>query len=147
MIVLMLLVALAVGCLFPLQAGINSQLGALMGHPVKGALISFSVGLVVLLAASFALRKSWPPLTRLARAPWWIWTGGLYGAVIVASTIVLAPRLGAALFISLMVTGQMTAALLFDHFGVVGFEPRPISILRALGAMMLIGGVVLIRRF
>jgi transporter family-2 protein len=139
--------ALVVGSLFPLQSGINSQLGVLVEHPARGALVSFSVGFIVLLAYSFAIRKPWPPLSKLAKAPWWIWTGGLYGTVIVATAIILAPRLGAAVFMSLMITGQMTASMIFDHFGSVGFETRPVSALRVVGALMLIGGVILIRKF
>jgi transporter family-2 protein len=139
--------ALIAGVLFPLQSGINSQLGVLVGDPGRGALVSFTVGFIVLLIYSFTIRKSWPPVSRLVRAPWWIWTGGLYGTVIVATAIILAPRLGAALFISLLVTGQMAGALIFDHFGVVGFETRPINLVRVMGTLMLIGGVFLIRRF
>jgi transporter family-2 protein len=139
--------ALIAGCLFPLQAGVNSQLSDLVNHPMRATLISFTVGFIVLLIYSFFIRRPWPPAAHLVKSPWWIWTGGLYGVVIVATTIMLAPRLGAALYISLMITGQMTASVLFDQFGAVGFEQHPASLLRLLGVGMLIGGVVLIRLF
>ena len=46
-----------------------------------------------------------------------IWPFILLGAFLVASTVVLAPRLGAASMIALIVAGQMAASLVLDHFG------------------------------
>ena len=45
-----------------------------------------------------------------------------------------------------IVTGQMFASLAFDQFGWFGLTPRPIDLTRVLGAVLLVGGVVLIRR-
>jgi transporter family-2 protein len=141
------LLALVAGSLFPLQAGINSRLAGVVGHPLKAALVSFAVGFVVLLVYSFTIRKPWPSLGRLGREPWWLWTGGLCGVIIVFTTIVGAPRLGAAVLISLIVAGQMISSILLDHVGAVGFSRHPLSVWRVVGALLLLGGVVLIRRF
>ena len=62
-----------------------------------------------------------------------------------ALTIVLAPRLGAAALIAAVVAGQMLASLALDHWALVGFEPHPLSVQRALGAALVIGGVALVR--
>jgi transporter family-2 protein len=43
--------------------------------------------------------------------------------------------------------GQMTMALVMDHFGLFGLARHEISPLRILGASFLVAGVVLIRRF
>jgi len=49
--------------------------------------------------------------------------------------------------IALIVSGQMTASLVLDHFGWLGYQLHPINGLRILGVFLLIGGVVLIRLF
>lgn len=54
-------------------------------------------------------------------------------------------RLGAATTIALIVVGQMLGSLAFDHFGVLGIQAHPASLVRMAGAGCLILGVVLIR--
>jgi hypothetical protein len=58
----------------------------------------------------------------------------------------LLPRLGTATFVALLVAGQMLASLLADHYGFFGVIQHPVSISRLLGAALLLGGVILIRR-
>jgi bacterial/archaeal transporter family-2 protein len=64
----------------------------------------------------------------------------------VVTTAALAPALGAATLLSVAVAGQMTFALLLDHYGLVGFAVRPLSPWRIVGAALVVTGVVLIRR-
>ena len=147
MIWIIAILTLLAGTLLPVQAGINSKLGVMVWHPVRAAFISFLVGLVFLLLYVIFIRKPWPTPSEIKRFPWWIWTGGILGAVYVIASILFAPKLGAAVFISLVVTGQMVASILLDHYGLVGFSIRTVTPLRILGVFLLIGGVILIRLF
>jgi transporter family-2 protein len=70
----------------------------------------------------------------------------LFGAIFIALAIFLIPKLGAATFIVLLVTGQMLASVTIDHFGWLGLAERPIDLSRLIGIVLLIGGCVLIRR-
>ena len=133
------------GALIAMQAGVNSQLVRFVGHPVIAATVSFVVGTVALAICSLGV-GTWPSIAALTEAPWWVWTGGLLGAVFVVTTAALAPTLGAATLLSVAVAGQMTFALLLDHYGLVGFTVRPLSVWRVLGAALVVSGVVLIRR-
>jgi transporter family-2 protein len=72
--------------------------------------------------------------------------GALFGAIFIALSIITIPKLGGAAYIALLVTGQMVAALAFDHFRWLGIPQRPIDLPRLLGVALLVGGVVLIRR-
>ena len=134
------------GALIATQAGVNSQLARAAGHPVFAATISFVVGTAALVLCSLAVRGRWTGGGALAGLPWWIWTGGLLGAVFVVTTAWLAPVLGAATLLSVAIAGQMTFALVLDHYGLVGFPHRAMSPGRAVGVAMLIVGVVIIRR-
>ena len=131
----------------PVQAGINSQLARWVDHPVTAALISFTVGTMALFVYCLFLRPSLPTASTLAETPWWVWIGGVLGAFFVAVAAAFAPRLGAGVFVSLTIAGQMLVSLALDHYGVIGFAARPVNSWRLLGAIMIIGGVVLIRRF
>jgi transporter family-2 protein len=92
------------------------------------------------------LRDPVPSANTIARVPWWAWSGGIFGAIFIALSIITIPKLGGAVYIAILVTGQMVAALAFDSFGWLGIPQRPIDLPRLLGVALLVGGVVLIRR-
>ena len=78
---------------------------------------------------------------------------GLSGALLVGSSAAKAyaaawgvPRLGAAMTITVMVAGQLALSLILDHFGVMGVPQQPISLTRIAGVLLVIGGVLLVRR-
>ena len=147
MIWVYIVLAMVIGMCLSIQAAVNSRLPFWIGHPIRSALASFAVGTAVLLVVSVILRAPWPSPTRLATAPWWTWTGGLLGAGIVAGTIVAAPKLGGAVLAGVVVLGQLLCALVLDHYGLFGFPKHALTPLRALGAALLVAGVVLIRRY
>lgn len=144
--ILFLLLALAAGVLLPVQAGLNAQLRSALGSPVAAALVSFLVGtaglatIALLLHTPLPLGRAWP-----ATSPWQ-WSGGLIGAVYVLAAIVLAPRLGAATLIAAVVAGQMVTSLVLDQYGLVGFPVHSLTLVRLLGAALVIAGVILIQR-
>jgi len=141
-----LFLALLAGAFLPLQAGINAQLANNAGSAIWAAFASFGVGTIALLLLYGVMSLPWPSLRGLGTAPWWAWTGGTLGAFYVASVIFLVPRLGAAALISLVVAGQMLASLALDHYGLVSYPQHSVSFGRAAGAILLVAGVVLIRR-
>ena len=113
------ILALLAGAGVPVQATVNTALRQHLGRPEWAALVSFAVGTLALGCLLLVQRAAIPPAAAWARAPWWSWTGGLFGAFFVALTVVLTPRLGVVTSMALMLAGQVTAALLFDHFGLV----------------------------
>jgi bacterial/archaeal transporter family-2 protein len=86
-----------------------------------------------------------PSAASLARSNWWAWSGGLFGAIYIAISILLVPRLGTMSFVALLVAGQMLCSLVFDHYGLFGVPEHSIDIARILGAALLVAGVVLVR--
>jgi bacterial/archaeal transporter family-2 protein len=142
-----ILLAIAAGFCLPTQAGINAQLNLWSRSAILTATISFAVGTIGLAIYTLILRTPWPTGAGIARHPWWIWSGGLLGAFLVASTVVLAPKLGAASMVSLIVAGQMGCSIILDHFGWIGYPVHPINGFRVLGVIFIIAGVVLIRLF
>jgi len=144
---MLVIFALAAGGGFSLQSVVNHNLRVAVGDPIRAAFISFLTGTVLLLIISLVIPKRWPAPATLLRLPWWIWMGGIFGMAMVLSAILVAPRLGTAVFISLIVTGQLVMSLVIDHYGILGIDRHPISIWRVCGAGFLLAGVILIRRF
>ncbi|XOV76664.1 MAG: DMT family transporter [Phycisphaerales bacterium] len=150
--VLIVLLAALAGMILPMQPGINSMLQSKLGSAWVAALVSFSVGTLILLATVTLLRMSakpniLPDLASIRSAPWWAWLGGLIGAIFVSSSIVLAPKLGAVLFVGAVVFGQMFSSVLLDQFGVVGYAKQPLNAGRLVGVVLILIGVALILWF
>ncbi|MGV0347170.1 DMT family transporter [Corynebacterium coyleae] len=145
---MLLLVALAVGGLIPIQTAANSRLRLSVGNfPVVSALISFSVALLVAILATTILQGN--PLPQFApgtSAPWWTWLGGVMGVCFVLGNIVLFPRLGAVQTVVLPILGQVVMGLLIDWFGLFGSPRISVSLLRIVGAIVVFAGIVVVLR-
>jgi transporter family-2 protein len=142
-----LFLAIVAGACAPTQAGINAQLSIWTNDAVFASMISFIVGSLALALLVIVTRVPWPPLAAAANLPWWQWTGGFLGAFLVAITVMLAPKLGAATMIAFLIAGQMLASLILDHFGILGYRVHPVNAWRLMGAGLLITGVVMIEKF
>lgn len=140
------LVAVVLGMMITAQTGINSQLRTALGHPVVAATVSFLVGTAGLLIAGALMRVPVPAMKQAAAAPLWTWSGGLLGAAYITGVVMLAPRLGAGVLIASVMAGQLVAALLLDHFGLLGFARQAVTPVRLTGAVLLLTGVYLIQR-
>lgn len=139
---------LAVGAGFALavQPAANGALAQRCGHPLQASIISFATGLLALCVVGSVMRIGWPAPSRLSGLAPWAWTGGLLGTYMVTVSLLVAPKLGAANWIALVVAGQMGLSLVFDHFGWLGFTAQPLTWPRLLGACCLGAGVFLVLR-
>jgi transporter family-2 protein len=144
-LLLPILLVLFAGAMLALQAPTNVMLARAGGSPVLAALISFSVGTAALLVVWLASGNR-PGLSPFGALPWYAWLGGVYGAVYVAVAAFAAPRIGLASLITVGIAGQVIAALWLDHIGALGLQREPISWFRVAGALLVVVGVVLVRR-
>lgn len=142
-----LLAAFAAGIMMPVQAGINALLGGQLRSPFLAALVSFCVGSLVLALFCLFLRVPLPGIQVLSRIPVWMFAGGLLGAFFVTTTIILAPKLGAVTLLASLITAQMVASLILDHFGLIGYPVHQVNVWRILGVACLITGVFLVQKF
>ena len=77
-------------------------------------------------------------------APYFALTGLLAIPFLIGAGF-LGPRLGVGLFLSAVIAGQMTGSVLLDHVGAFGLDVQKVTVYRAVGVVLLIGGVSLIR--
>jgi bacterial/archaeal transporter family-2 protein len=139
------LLAVGAGASVAVQQVLNANLRMELGSPWWAGFISYLVGTVAMLTAAIASDGPWLWDAIAGHTSWFAWTGGIFGAIFIASTILMVPRLGAATVLALIVVGQMLGSLAFDHFGLFGLPRHPASLLRLVGIGFLILGVVLIR--
>ena len=144
-ILLSLIVALIAGAVLPIQSAISSRLGESLQNPMASTLMSFITGGIGMAIYALFTRMSFATMTTVWRTePWYIWSGGLLGAVYVGSTIWLIPRLGLALTFAIVTAGQMLLSIIMDHYGFFGAEQKPATLQSGLGVLLVIAGVTLI---
>ena len=138
--------ALVAGISVVIQQVLNANLRVELNSAVWSGFMSYLVGVLCMVALAMMLREPLPAAAAIARIPWWAWRGGLFGAVFIGLSILVAHQLGAAALIALLVTGQMIASIVIDHFGWLGLTQKTVDLPRLIGVGLLIGGVILIRR-
>ena len=141
-----ILLVLASGTLLPIQAGLNTRLGKAVGNAVYASLISFIVGGIALIVYIIITRQV-GTLTGAKSAPPIDWTGGLLGAFYVTVTILAFPRIGPAMTFGLVVAGQMIMSVVLDHTNILVAQQHSFNLYRLLGITLIIGGVVILRKF
>ncbi|MFN3204595.1 DMT family transporter [Bacillus licheniformis] len=151
---LFMMLGLFAGMAFPIQTSINSELRNAIHSPFIASLISFLVGMLVLLfLTSFIehrrlfLNNLQTAKTFVTSSPWWLWTGGILGVVFITSNILLLPIVGASLTVVLALSGQMIIALVIDHFGWFGIPKHRLNVQRILGIVLMITGIMIIQHF
>jgi transporter family-2 protein len=138
--------AVLAGTLVPLQAGLNAQLRFRLDSPHYATLVSVLVSLLGITLFCLIARLPIPNPALVAQVPWWVWTGGIVGVVYVFMVLVLAPKLGATALIASIIGGQVLCSVVLDHWGLIGFIQHPLNVGRAIGIVLLFGGVILIQR-
>jgi bacterial/archaeal transporter family-2 protein len=140
-----ILMVFVAGAMIAIQAPTNAMLARAGGSPVLAALISFAVGTIALFLVWLGSGNR-PGSAAFAGLPSYAWFGGLYGAVYVAVAAFAAPRIGLAALITIGIAGQIAMALLLDHIGALGLPREPVNLGRIAGAVLVIAGVILVRR-
>lgn len=146
--VLGLVVAAVCGASIAVQSRINAELGGRIHDAIGAALISFTVGLVVLVGLVVAVPVNRRGVRRLFTAlrgragdgipalSWWHCLGGLSGAYLVLTQGLVAGVLGVAIFTVALVGGQSASGLLVDRVGLGPGGAQRITVFRVLGAVL-----------
>lgn len=140
-----IVLAIIGGILLAVQAPTNALLARPSDSPIIAAFISFLVGTIAL-GAVVAATSDRLFVPGLKQVPWYAWLGGFYGAFFVAVAAFGAPRVGVGVLLTAAVAGQLGAALVLDHFGLLGLARHPVNMTRLIGLALVLVGAVLVRR-
>ena len=136
------LLAILLGVSVCLQGTVNGQLAGRIGLPLTLSINSglvFAGSLAWLVVAHASGRT---PVERLA-SPWYLYSGGLWGLLIVSCAAVAYPRLGAATTTTLAVASQVVAAVVLDQIGATG-RPVALTLPRLSGVLLVALGTWLV---
>ena len=138
------LVGIGTGMMSATQTAINGYLGTVLESALKGALVSFVVGTVTLLLILLVLRPSveW---RGLRGQPWWIWLGGIIGALFIGGNVLIVPMVGTGITVVIVIVGLLCGSLLIDRFGWFGAAKNPITGIQLVSLLVMVIGIMLIR--
>jgi transporter family-2 protein len=140
MIVLLVLIAIAIGAASAVQSVSNGILSDRVGL-TTAVLINGSIVCGGALVCWLLLPRAGDPAA--PPSPWYLYLGGVYGLGIVAGAAFCFPRLGAGPTTAVIVASMLIVSLVFDHLGLP--EARlPITPSRVVGAVLLLVGALLV---
>lgn len=143
---LAVLLSLIAGIAGALQSAINGALGRRIGT-LEAATAQSLVAVAIFVAVTLIARQSLGGVVEMVRQPVWLWLGGVMGFLIVF-TITYAPqRIGTFATAALLISLQLVATAVIDHYGLFGLDRIAFNWPRALGfALLAAGGVLALRR-
>ncbi|MEB8386066.1 DMT family transporter [Rhodobacteraceae bacterium KMM 6894] len=142
--IIAVVVLVATGALIAMQAPINAALGRGVGSAVGAATISFGVGFVLLLGITLVMGDG-ASLLRINAVPIWMLVGGTMGAAFVFAALWAVPIVGVLTMSTLIILGQMVAAMVLDQTGAFGLAQISLTPTRLMAAGLVAAGVVLSR--
>jgi bacterial/archaeal transporter family-2 protein len=144
---LYVLLTLLVGFCFPVMAASNSTLAKSLGNPLVGTMIVFQMAVFLLLIITMLTRSPVPSLRDCLQVDWKVWLGG---CIVVLNLLIFSTvprRIGIANMVVLFTAGQLLSSVLAENFGLLRFPVHAINWQRVVGLVLLIAGVVLIKKF
>ncbi|QAS51065.1 DMT family transporter [Halobacillus litoralis] len=137
--ILMLLVFIG-GVGMAIQSSVNGGLGQKIGV-FEGAFVSFLVGTVVLFIVMLFFGRG--NIIQVFQVPKWQLTGGLLGAFFVSVMVLSVPRIGVGAAIFTLISAQLIASSLIDHYGWLGMRQIPLDGQRIAGMVLMLVAIIL----
>ena len=137
-----LIFAAAAGCLIPVQAVFNARAGERLGLWPTNVIVHF-VGLVFTGAVCLALMAvGGASFKEIGSVPKVYLTGGILGGLIVCSMMIGVSLLGPGLAVVLVLTLQIIASIMIEHFGLFGTPASPLTLGQLCGVALMVAGLV-----
>jgi transporter family-2 protein len=135
---LLILVAVIGGITVALQAQMMGLLDKTIGT-LEGVFITYAGGGLLICLVLILMRGG--NLGAWQSVPWYAYSSGALGLVIVGAIGYSTPRLGLVATFTIIVSSQFVVAALIDHFGALGATTRPLDLSRMLGMALLLTGI------
>ncbi len=142
-----ILIAIAAGVGSALQSGSNAGLQKSLATPLWTIVFVSLITSAAALAIAGAMSAPLPSREQFGQVPWWAWLGGLFGLCFLTATVFASPKLGAGLFVALIVTSSTVTSLILDHYGLMSFDVHQAGVGRIVGGLLMIAGVACIAAF
>ena len=140
------ILCVGLGVTIVFQALLNSHLGQVTLLNSYSALMSFLVGIPPVFLY-FLIESRCLTHGTISAAPWYLYLGGILGAVYITVIIFTVQRIGAASVLATVVASQVAASIVVYHFAFLGVQPRAATTGRIIGSVLIITGSILVGIF
>ena len=140
-----ILIAVLVGGLGGIHIPMNGALGARIDSALVATFVLFGIAFL-LIAVTVLLTFDRQAFLALRTVPAWFYLAGVISVVVVGSNTFLIPRVGDMNMFALVIASQMMVRMVISHYGWFELPVSPITWPRAVGALFLVGGAVLVVR-
>lgn len=128
------------------QTAMNSELTLHLGSSIAAGWTTMAQSAVFLLVIALLKKDKLSKLTTMHMGKSsWILCGGLCGAAFLIVNSLLLKSVGAGPLVILNISGQLTAALLIDRFGLFGSQKKSVSKSQIAGLIIVFAAVALIK--
>ena len=128
----------------PLMAALNTGLGVRLGNPIPAAFALFLLALAI--TAVLTLTNPLPSKADIVAIPVHYYLGGAFVAFYVLSITWITPKIGLGNAIFIVLFGQLVAAAIIDHVGLLNLPKAPITIARIAGIGLMVIGMHLAKK-
>lgn len=128
-----------IGFVLALHLTMNAQVGVILKNARMGNAIFWTIGCITAIIIGLTAWET-EVFTRMKDVPFWLLTAGAMGAALVFGIAWIIPQIGAGPAFVLMIAGQVVTGVVFSHYGILGSPVEPVSIMKVVGALLVIGG-------
>lgn len=133
---------LFLGVILALHLAMNGEVGAAIGNPRVANAFFWSVGAFAAIVIGLT---GWQPgvLASLRQVHPALLIAGAIGACLVFAIAWMLPQVGARGMFITLIAGQVLGGMIFSQFGWLGSPIQRVTMVNAVGALMLLGGAYL----
>ncbi len=132
------------GAGIPLMAALNAGLGVRLGNPISAVFVLFLLALAI--TAVLTLTNPLPSKAKIVAMPVHYYLGGMFVAFYVLSITWIAPKIGLGNAIFIVLFGQLVAAAIIDHVGLLNVPKATITTARIVGIGLMVIGIHLAKK-
>jgi bacterial/archaeal transporter family-2 protein len=130
------------GVVLAVHLAMNGKVGSVLNNPRVGNALFWCIGAIGALAIGLSGWQS-GALNPIRQVHPVLLTAGLLGTSLVFAIAWLIPQVGAGPVMITLLAGQVIGGLLMSHFGWLGSPVQPVTMMKLVGVLVMIGGVVL----
>lgn len=138
-----ILISIAAGAAMSVQGVMNTRLGESVGTAEANAFVQATAA--VLAAAALLFHRDGSFAALAGTSPVYM-LGGVLGLIITLTVMLGMRALSPAVAVSVILVSQLLTAAAIDALGLLGTEKVPLSWGKALGAALMIAGVIIFKR-
>ena len=136
------LLTVFLGVVLAVHLAMNGKVGSVLANARVGNALFWCIGALtaVIIGLSGWQTGALAPLKQVHPL---LLTAGALGACLVFAIAWLIPQVGAGPVMITLLAGQILGGLIMSHFGLLGSPVQPLTIMKIVGVVVMIGGVVL----